>query len=65
MHCYWGESDAVVRLQGDPASVADTKASQTTKYSEILEEGPAPETSFAGGVGVGWEPQRPGDCSGA
>lgn len=45
-------------------SLADTRASQTTKYPEILEEWLVPENSFVGGTRVGCELEWPEGCWG-
>lgn len=42
--------------------LTDTSASQTTKYSGILEEGQVAEISS---TGMGCELEQPRDCSGA
>lgn len=42
--------------------LTDARASQTTKYSDILEEGQVAEISSAG---MGCEPEQPRDRSGA
>lgn len=46
-------------------SLTDTRASQTTRNPEILEERLVPETSFAGGTRAGCELEGPEGCSGA
>lgn len=67
VRCYWGESDAVARVWDRVPDhsfipLTDTTASQTTKYSDMLEEGQVAEISSAG---MGCELEQSRDCSGA